>query len=343
MNMDLELGLNPDRDREILFNLHGKELFAISIVNKYLNNLCDTVFWQQKFIRAYGVNIMQIDYKKVYNELYIREYPYQQFIWAAKRGYEALVTKIMERQNRFVLLDESLAFIEAARRGHLSVVKLLFECAINTNYQERALILAAKRGRVRVVEFLLGKGVSVKAGRSEALIDAARRGHVDVVKLLFERGATIKQIPAAEFVGICSRGHLEMVKLLLLLFDLNDHIFMYARFGLFDAAYKGRIEVVEFLLNKGVHFAYKELDSALVWAMKCGWSKLVGLLLDHGCDLKRLNEKVIRYIVTKGHNNVLMVILQYAGHWMVPALKIAKECGRVKTVDLIMTYNRKFK
>jgi len=37
-------GLTPDTDREILLNLDGEQLFVACAVNRYINNLCDSVF-----------------------------------------------------------------------------------------------------------------------------------------------------------------------------------------------------------------------------------------------------------------------------------------------------------
>ena len=79
-------GLTPDTDREILLNLHGKQLFITCSVNRYINSLCESVFWKNKFIKEYEVSlgsIKNVDYRKAYNGMYIRDID-SQLKWIAE-------------------------------------------------------------------------------------------------------------------------------------------------------------------------------------------------------------------------------------------------------------------
>jgi len=69
-------GLTPDTDREILLNLHGKQLFVACTVNRYIYSICDSVFWKRKIIKHYEAglgSVQAVNYRKAYNEMYIRD------------------------------------------------------------------------------------------------------------------------------------------------------------------------------------------------------------------------------------------------------------------------------
>jgi hypothetical protein len=61
-----------DIDRKILFHVPDKELYAICIINKYLQQVCDEIFWRNRFVQAFGIDLKQYankPYMKLYKEL----------------------------------------------------------------------------------------------------------------------------------------------------------------------------------------------------------------------------------------------------------------------------------
>lgn len=77
--------------------------------------------------------------------------------------------------------------MEAAREGHLQVVKSLLKSGAKINAEteethETALTLAACGGFLEVVECLVSGGADIELGASSPLMEASQEGHYQVVK-----------------------------------------------------------------------------------------------------------------------------------------------------------------
>jgi len=77
--------------------------------------------------------------------------------------------------------------MEAAREGHLAVVKCLLKAGAKINAEteethETALTLSACGGFLDVVDTLCHHGADIEAGASTPLMEAAQEGHYQVVK-----------------------------------------------------------------------------------------------------------------------------------------------------------------
>ena len=158
-------GLTPDTDKEILLNLHGKNLFSACSADRYINSLCDSVFWKRKFIKEYGAslgNIRNVNYRKAYNEMYIRKIG-AQLTWVAKTYNEGK-----------------------------DLIGILLDHGANIHYEDdEALRYAAENGHKDIVELLLNRGANIHAGDYYALRYAAIYGHIDTVELLLNHGSKI--------------------------------------------------------------------------------------------------------------------------------------------------------
>lgn len=93
---------------------------------------------------------------------------------------------------------DRLPLIEAARHGHLEIVRLLLDREVNIHARgDTPLIVAAQGGHLEVVRLLLDHGANIHASgphetflqRDKPLIMAARENRVEVVRLLLNRGA----------------------------------------------------------------------------------------------------------------------------------------------------------
>jgi hypothetical protein len=83
--------------------------------------------------------------------------------------------------------------VVAAGVGRLDLVKRLAEGAVKEQL-EKALVMAARYGRIEVVRYLLASGVSVAAfDEMTALHWAASGGHLAMVKLLIDAGAPLEK------------------------------------------------------------------------------------------------------------------------------------------------------
>jgi ankyrin repeat protein len=91
----------------------------------------------------------------------------------------------------YVDIDGCSAFVWAATRGHLEVMRTLFDFSKNVDLN-KALLEASRKGHVEVVRFLVEGGADLNAFDEYGwtpLMEATREGHLDVVKFLVRAGA----------------------------------------------------------------------------------------------------------------------------------------------------------
>ncbi|MCX5728019.1 MAG: ankyrin repeat domain-containing protein, partial [Nitrospirae bacterium] len=166
--------------------------------------------------------------------------------------------------------------IMAAWHGRLDVAKYLLAQGVdvNTTYDagNTALIVAAWHGHLDVVLHLLSAGADIAVknrGGHDALVWAAEHGHLAIVDSLLSAGAN--SVDAA-LVFACENGHADIADLLIhrgasLAYQHGEHHLT----PLTAAAYKGYVELVEFLVNHGADVHALD-DAALGWA--CGFQQL---------------------------------------------------------------------
>lgn len=156
--------------------------------------------------------------------------------------------------------DGNTLLMEAAKEGASDVFRLLVEAGAkltNRNqYGDDALMLAALKGRLELVEALLNRGVVPNRPGWNALIYAAMNGHDEVVRTLLNHGA---QVDAASDNGTTA---------------------------LMMAAKGGHMAVVETLMGHraNIHSANDAGMTALQYAIQAQNSEIAGLLLEAGAE-----------------------------------------------------------
>jgi hypothetical protein len=118
-----------DIDREILFNAPDEELYSTCISSKYMQQVCNESFWKNKFIREFGTDLGKYA-DKSYIHLYKELKPLNNkklLKISAKRGYLPLIQSLIEQGIFNVNAYDDIALCNAARYGHLDVVKYLVE------------------------------------------------------------------------------------------------------------------------------------------------------------------------------------------------------------------------
>lgn len=171
------------------------------------------------------------------------------------------------------------AVIEAANRGHLEVIQgLLANGTISIPDRGQAAINAARGGHLKVIQELLGNGAYIRdMDRGRAVIDAARGGHFEVIQELLAGGA---------FIGRESRG--EAVVL---------------------AAGHGNLEVVRALLANGATIPSIERDDAVLWAARGGYPQVIQVLLANASiGIDSLGSALIT-AASRGHLEVIQALL----------------------------------
>ena len=305
-----------DTARRILLLLDDEDLFRACSTSHDTLTLCNGQFWFQKFfntyqthLNQYGFSIDNDDYKKLYKKL--RKLSNEEiFLYAVENGYVTLVESILSSGKFYRYVGEK-ALRLAAEKGRLAVVELLLEhgAAINSDVVDQALRLAAEKGQLAVVELLLDRGADINSDDGdEAFRLAAQQGHLAVVELLLERGADVDGVPSDSYNALilaAEEGHLAMVELLLA-HGANVHVRKDTALTL--AAGNGHLDVVELLLDAGAAIIDDDGDNPFGWAAKNGHSAVMKVLLDHG---KYPQIYVDRALAEASQKDVVELLLDY--------------------------------
>ena len=225
------------------------------------------------------------------------------------------------------------ALMAAANKGHSDLVSLLLERGadpdIRTDDGDTALIGAALDGHSDIVSLLLGAGAKVDAkdkNGTTALMAAAWNGHHEVVEILLQNGADVNAktpegVTAVTFAS--EDGHQEVVKLLIAAGarEASDDSDVSQDADYFiEAAFEGRADVVEDLLNKGfdVNLTRQDGTTALCAAAYQGQVEVLKLLLERGAAI---NEKGMEGVTA---------LMMAAGEGRADAVKLlAERSGKI--------------
>ena len=196
-------------------------------------------------------------------------------------------------------------WLEAARRGHVEVVKLLLPAN-----SECLLMEAARNGQESVVATLLAIGIDPNSyGDNDwlALHHAAAYGHANVVKLLLDAGADrdITTDRGEKPLHLAAEGgHATVVTFLSAQGALLDPLL------LFSSAARGQVEVVKLLLRHYESFqeGKDSLRYLLSTAAKMDQGGIVATLLAAGVDPNERNQRGWTPLCTAAHSGHLELV-----------------------------------
>jgi ankyrin repeat protein/serine/threonine protein kinase len=256
--------------------------------------------------------------------------------------------------------------LAASMRGYTKVVRLLLDVhGVDVDSADDAgwtpLYAASECGSAEVVELLLRSGASVNAknnaNRSPLWI-ASSKGHVNVVQLLL--GARGTNVDAEDAKGVtplhiaADYGSAEVVKLLMgkganvNAKDVGKHT------PLLVASFKGHATVVQLLLGaRGVITDVASVvgTTPLHAAVRCGWPKVVELLVEKGANVNAKDgQKKTPLLIAcaLGRAEVVQVLLgargvnvECAGDQGVVPLHVAAHEGWGGVVELLVAKGAK--
>lgn len=170
--------------------------------------------------------------------------------------------------------DRDSSLYQAARFGHLHIVKYLIE---NGAKNPNALRAAAMNNHLDIVEYLLNNGANIQSFKNRAFCDAASFGYLDIVIYLLENGA-----------------------------DINSENSLALR----QAASWGRTDVVEYLIERGADI-HAENDEALRAAVKYRKTDIMKCLVEHGADIHAGNDEALKVAVGWGNIYIVKYLVEH--------------------------------
>jgi ankyrin repeat protein/Tfp pilus assembly protein PilF len=288
------------------------------------------------------------------------------------RGGEHPDTQMSVRNLAAMFCDKadssSKALREAAKGGHLEVVKFLLDQADDVGETPgstdciTALQEASEAGHPKVVQLLLNN----YSGKT-TLQAASKRGHLEIVQYMLDRGADVNEA-AARFDGrtalqaASEAGRISVVKLLLKHHaNVNDNPADYSgKTALQAAAGNGYLEVAQLLLEHGADVnakaaTYGKSRTALQAASEGGHLEVVQLLLERGAEVNAegpmysFGRTALQAASAGGHLKVVRLLLEQgvknnAEVWRIgrTALQLASDGRHLKVVSLLLERDANF-
>lgn len=203
-----------------------------------------------------------------------------------------LFSMIYLASNNLITDDEASSAFELLQRDNC--LDLLTTIASNTFPAAKAILKkflpgAVKSGNITMVETLLSTGIDINSrfnnGFDTLLLIAMRQGNLQMTEFLLEHQADARQSPKVIHAAVTA-GNLQLVKLLYDSGARDETRTMWTtnQTALYSATSNGQIDIVEFLLSRGVNVnaaAGPYGETVLQAAASTGIWSLVELILRH--------------------------------------------------------------
>ena len=241
-------------------------------------------------------------------------------------------------QDRFDINDPAIWFAALQGNGEL------FE-ALLRQHGWTDLFLAAIRGDVRDVSYLLSHGVDVNTTDQKgqtALFAATIGGNVEVVQILLSHGADVNasdQRGWTALLAAAEMGNAEVVQALLRRgVDVNASD-QRGRTALFAAAEMGNVEVVQILLSHGVDVNASDQRgrTALFAAAFGGNAEVFQALLSHGVDVNATDHRGHTALFLAAEHADIEVVVTLLSHGV--DVNVTALCGKTALFCAAMNRN----
>lgn len=221
---------------------------------------------------------------------------------AAKQGNEEMATLLLnyganpnQRKDGY----SRTALMEAILHDHVNTAITIGqdrETLVDTRVfdtDDSALLLAARRGHVRIVFFLIQWGASIYENRSNngytPLIEAAIGGHPETIAFLADKGAAVNKLTYhthySPLMLASKHGHIHAVEALLRWgADPNQRKPRNGWTALMEAALQGHSEIIKLLLNHSASVNQASTDTdctPLILAAQGGHTAAAEALITH--------------------------------------------------------------
>lgn len=152
------------------------------------------------------------------------------------------------------MLDTNDMFLYSCALGDLNMVKSVVNRGIDINFKKikrgfahSPLSLAARKGHLEVVRYLVDNGARFDGMFGQAILMAVKGGNLEIVKYLVDKGADPEFSAPDCILNAAGMGYLNIVKYL-----VNYGIDMVNRDGFaVVAAMEGKVDVANYLIELG--------------------------------------------------------------------------------------------
>ncbi len=197
---------------------------------------------------------------------------------AAKQDRGHIVKILIEAGADVEYVNRTNPIHEAAKEGHLEVIKLLVELGnadvdSRTQKGETALAIATCKGFEEIVEYLLLKGADVNSTDNMGNSPINEASSANIIKILIEHGANVEQVQHRDDQYNWMRPS----------FRAGHDGLRPIHSAIYDNNYKA-LEILVLQGKADVNALDNSGDTALITAAYTGNNDQVAFLLDHGTD-----------------------------------------------------------
>ena len=224
--------------------------------------------------------------------------------------------------------------------------------------KSQALLVASRRGKVQLIELLLGAGASPNAEDElgcTAFMFVAAQGLVDCLERMAAApvGCIIHKRTGAQQTALhfaAERGQKKSVERLIQLGAMVNVSDDWGMTPLIQAVNSGNVDTVRVLLNNGARMEMTDLRgfNALMYAARGGHSDILRVLLEHGSGVNVPGQKTspLHQASTFGHLECVQLLLKAGAepfmrdiHGQLP-IELATQTDQVDVVKCLLSCKR---
>lgn len=242
--------------------------------------------------------------------------------FAAFRGHENCIRYWVEVEGQNINLHDEVQYYtplcHAVENNHMNCVRLICEMNANIHYEynKRAIIIAAKKGLLECLQFLIHWGININYHDSDeysALHIATLFNNYECVEFLIKNGADINLESRYDGTALhiaSEKGYMAIVKLLL----ENNAEFETSSFWLSPAgvaACYDQIEILKYYIDHGWDKKQDEYTKHIfIAAARGGALKCINYLLDIGyCDVNDLLDKRVALVEANSQPKCIQLLI----------------------------------